>query len=227
VSLMAKKLAGIAAAVAVVGALIGFYVADYLLGYPKAFAANAAHTVAAGATGSAQLTLASVPAAGSTTAHPTWVSYFAIDAHGRWQHTTLYKVPAHSLVHVTIYNYDGASGLRNPFISQAQGLVGSTFTLNGKPTVSIDPTTASHVFAIAQLGVSVPLPGVPTTAKNPCSAAPCTLSQDHQTISFTFRTGKPGIFRWQCLVPCAAGFILGFGGPMATTGYMDGFVQVV
>ena len=101
-------------------------------------------------------------------------------------------MPANSLVRVTIRNYDGASGLRNPFISEAQGLVGSTFILNGKPTVSINPDDASHVFAIAQLGVSVPLPGVPATAKNPCAAAPCTLAEDHETISFTFRTGKPG-----------------------------------
>ena len=223
---MAKKLLGVALAVAVVGAVIGFYIADYLLAYPSAYAASALKAASSGAP-SAQLTLGSVPAAGPTTPHPTWVSYFAIDAHGRWQHTTIYKVPAHSLVHVTILQYDGASGLRNSFIAEARGLVGSTFTVNGKPTVAIDPATASHVFAIAQLGVSVPLPGVPTTAKNPCSAAPCSLSQDHETISFTFRTGKPGRFRWQCLVPCAAGFIFGFGGPMATTGYMDGFIQVV
>ena len=225
-SLMAKKLIGVAVAVAVVGAVIGFYIADYLLAYPATFAASTAKAASTGA-GSTQLTLASVPGAGDSTPHPTWVSYFAIDAHGGWHHTTIYKVPAHSLVHVTIYNYDGASGLRNPFISEAQGVVGSSLMINGKPAVAIDPNSASHVFAIAQLGVSVPLPGVPATAKNPCAAAPCSLSQDHETISFTFRTGKPGRFRWQCLVPCAAGFILGFGGPMATTGYMDGFVQVV
>jgi hypothetical protein len=216
---MAKKLIGIAAAIALVGVLIGLYIGDYLLGYPKAFAASRS--------GGVNLTLASVPAAGSATPHPTWVSYFAVDARGRWHHTTIYRVPANSLVHVTILQYDGASGLRNSFISEARGLVGSTFTLNGKPTVAIDPTTASHVFAIAQLGVSVPLPGVPASAKNPCSEAPCSLSQDHETITFTFRTGKRGTYRWQCLVPCAAGFIDGFGGPMAATGYMDGFVQVV
>ena len=216
---MAKKLIGIAAAIALVGVLIGLYIGDYLLGYPKAFAANGS--------GGVNLTLASVPAAGPATPHPTWVSYFAVDARGRWHHTTIYRVPAHSLVHVTILQYDGASGLRNSFISEARGLVGSTFTVNGKPTVAIDPATASHVFAIAQLGVSVPLPGVSTSAKNPCTAAPCTLGEDHETITFTFRTGKRGTYRWQCLVPCAAGFIQGFGGPMATTGYMDGFVQVV
>jgi hypothetical protein len=27
-------------------------------------------------------------------------------------------------------------------------------------------------------------------------------------------------------VPCAAGFLDGFGGPMQTLGYMDGFIDV-
>jgi hypothetical protein len=83
------------------------------------------------------------------------------------------------------------------------------------------------MFAIPQLDVVVPLLGVPTSAKNPCAAAPCSLSEDHETISFTFRTGGPGRFRWQCFVPCAAGWIFGTGGPMQTIGYMDGILEVV
>src|SRR5947209_19701456 len=96
-----------------------------------------------------------------------------------------------------------------------------------KPTQTIDPDSASHIFAIPQLGVSVPLEGVPDDAKNPCNNAPCPLSTDHFTISFTFRTPGRGLYRWQCFVPCAAGFIQGFGGPMQTVGYMDGFIKVV
>ena len=41
----------------------------------------------------------------------------AKDPAGKWEHTTIFKVPAHTLVHVTIYQYDGASGLRNNFLS--------------------------------------------------------------------------------------------------------------
>ena len=52
------------------------------------------------------------------------------------------------------------------------------------------------------------------------------MSQAHETITFMVRTGKPGRYRWQCFVPCAAGFLSGFGGPMQTIGYMDGFLQV-
>ena len=69
--------------------------------------------------------------------------------------------------------------------------------------------------------------GVADDAKNQCENAPCALSIAHHTISFTFHTGKKGLYRWQCFVPCAAGFIDGFGGPMQTVGYMDGFIKVV
>jgi hypothetical protein len=75
--------------------------------------------------------------------------------------------------------------------------------------------------------VSVPLEGIADSAKNPCANAPCTLAQDHTTTTFTIHTGARGLYRWQCFVPCAAGFIDGNGGPMQTVGYMDGFIKVV
>ena len=136
-------------------------------------------------------------------------------------------MPANTLVRVTIYNYDGQSGLRNPFISQAQGTVGGGFTLNGRTTRAIGPDAASHIFAIPQLGVSVPVYGVADDAKNQCGNAPCGLDTAHTTTTFTFRSGKAGLYRWQCFVPCAAGYIQGWGGPMQTVGYMDGFIKVV
>ena len=114
---------------------------------------------------------------------------------------TTYVLPANTVVHVTIYNFDSQTGLRNPFISQSQGTGGGTFTLDGKTTKTIDPDGASHVFAIPELGVLVPIEGVSATAKNPCGNAPCALSFTHTTTSFTFKTGKPGLYRWQCFVP--------------------------
>lgn len=176
----------------------------------------------------AQLYIATVAAAELSDSHPTWVSYYAVDANSQhWVHSTTYEVPANSLVHVTLYQFDSQTGLRNEFLGQARGTVGGGFLLNGKPTQAIDPGTASHVFSIPQLGLSVPLYGIPDTAKNPCANAPCSLSTSHETISFTFRTHQKGLFRWQCFVPCAAGFIQGFGGPMQTVGYMDGYLKVV
>ena len=143
-------------------------------------------------------------------------------------HSTNFKLPAHSLVHVTVYQFDGDSGLRNPFLSQVQGTVGGVMRVNGKPMQSIPPEEASHTFAVPQLGLVVPLPGRPRRrATNQCEEGPCILRQAHETITFTIRTGKPGRYRWQCFVPCAAGFLAGFGGPMQTIGYMDGFLHVV
>ena len=68
-------------------------------------------------------------------------------------------LPANTLVHVTIYNYDGASALRNNWFGQSTGTVGGVITLNGKTTQGIDPDNASHVFSIPQIGLSVPLDG--------------------------------------------------------------------
>lgn len=211
-------LAGIVFGVACV--VIALYIGLYLVNVPGSSAAPQSSS-------GAQLYLATVPAAATSDPHPTWVSYYSTDSNGKnWKHVTTYVLPAHTLVHVTIFQYDGDSGLRNPFISQAQGTVGGSFTLNGKTLNAINPDDASHIFAIPAIGLSVPLEGVSDNAKNPCSNAPCP-GADHQTIQFTFRTPRKGIYRWQCFVPCAAGYIDGFGGPMQTEGYMDGYIKVV
>jgi hypothetical protein len=215
----ALRLAVVLAGVVVVAGAIVLYVAHYL---------HSPTAVSARQTGphQASLTLGTTPAVGSLGGSKSWVSYL-VRQNGKWGHTTVFNVPAHSLVHVTIYNFDGASGMRNPFLSQVQGTVGGTMRINGKATDVINPDDASHTFTVPQLGISVPLLGVPDNAKNQCAQMPCPLKKAHQTMTFTFRTGKPGRFRWQCFVPCAAGFINGFAGPMQTIGYMDGFIHVV
>jgi hypothetical protein len=219
----AWKLVWVGLGTVVLGVAIGFYIAVYLRGSPPTIS-----YLPAAAAGSPQthVTLQTVASVGHPP-HPDWVSYFARDPQGKWVHGTLLKVPAHSLIHVTVYNFDGASGLRNPFFGQPTGIVGGTMTVNGKPFRALNPDDASHTFAIPDFGVSVPLKGVGDNAPNQCSVAPCPLSKAHYTISFAFRSGAPGSYRWQCFVPCAAGFIFGFGGPMQTLGYMDGFLEVV
>jgi hypothetical protein len=198
---------------------IGLYVYHYL---------HKPTEVSARSTGPhrASLTLGTTPAAGRLAGSKSWVSYM-VRQHGRWGHTTVFRVPAHSLVTIKIYNFDGASGLRNPFLSQVQGTVGGKMQINGKPTDVINPDDASHTFTVPELGISVPLKGVADNAPNQCAEMPCSLKKAHETMTFTIRTGAPGRFRWQCFVPCAAGFIDGFAGPMQTIGYMDGFLHVV
>ncbi len=219
-SSVAARLAVIVAATLFVAALIGFYVAGFAKSPPTV---EASHITGR----TAHLTLKTEAAVGPQGANKSWVSYLVKNPQGEWVHSTEFELPAHALVHVTVYQFDGDSGLRNPFLSQVQGTVGRMMLVDGKPMRSIPPEEASHTFAAPQLGLIVPLRGVPEEAPNQCEEGPCHLSQAHETITFTIRTGKPGRYRWQCFVPCAAGFLAGFGGPMQTIGYMDGFLHVV
>jgi hypothetical protein len=149
--------------------------------------------------------------------HPTWVSYLP---------TTILKVPANSVVTISIDQEDGASGLRNPYWAKAQGIIGGTFHMSyyddsGAPQVGdfgaiADPRTLAHTFAIPDLGVFVPL-----LQLNPAAPA-----GSHNEVTFSFKTGKAGVFRWQCFVPCGAGSIYGNGNAMQTFGYMAGLLVV-
>lgn len=218
---MAKRSILSLSAALIVAAAIAAYVVLYLTSVPGS--ARAEQTSAG-----TNLYLATVASAELSDAHPTWVSYYATDSHaGSWQHKTTFIVPAHSLVHVTIFQFDGASGLRNSFLSQVMGTVGGTMDVNGKAVTSLSPNQPAHLFAIPALGVSVPLDAVDANDKNQCANAPCTLSMAHNTVTFTFKTGAKGLLRWQCFVPCGAGTVFGWGGPMQTVGYMDGYLKVV
>jgi len=212
------KLAGVLVGVAAACALLAYYIVGYLIVTPP-------NVQASGQAPHAKVTMQTVASLGFGP-HPDWVSYLAKEPGGSWVHSTVLSVPANSLVTVTVYQYDTATGLRNPFWGGPRGIVG-LMKVDGKPYATLDPSLASHTFAIPELGVSVPLKGVADNAKNQCSVAPCTLQEAHTTVVFTFHTGKKGTFRWQCFVPCAFGTILGFGGPMQSLGYMDGLLHVV
>jgi hypothetical protein len=215
---MNRRVPAVVAVALVLVALVAWYVNGFLVSTPDAVSA-----VVQGRT--AQLTLQSVPAYGHAP-DPDWVSYLARDASGKWQHSTIFKIPGHTLVTVTIYQYDTATGLRNPFLAQVRGTQGGTATIEGKPVSVLNPDDASHTFTVPDMGISVPLPGISSDAKNPCSAAPCTTASDHTTITFTFMSPGRGTYRWQCFVPCAFGFVFGNGGPMQTIGWMSGEFEV-
>ncbi|MBO0776922.1 MAG: hypothetical protein J2P34_11470 [Actinobacteria bacterium] len=179
----------------------------------------------------------------NTTDHPDWVSYYVQDPHSKqWVHTTLFSVPAHTRVNVTILGYDGCTPPRNNYWTQVQGTMGGTVTVQqfknlGKPignpqTVSqIDGwahCAVGHTFAIPSLHVYVPVAS-PNTAlfnKEACGESPCTEGPFSKE-SFSFMTpSHPGYFRWQCFVPCGGGYLDGNGGPMQTIGYMMGQMEV-
>ena len=219
-----SKLLLVAVAVAVAGVAIGFYVAHL-----TTLAGSPAYTVPVTSVNGhpvVDLEIQTVAAIGpKLSPNPDWVSYL-IKTNDGWKRMTVWNLPANATVHVTWFNFDGASGLRNPYLGRPQGIVGNRISIDGKPTESVDPNDASHTFAVPALGIIVAAPGVADDAKHPCGFAPCPLTNAHRTIRFTFHTTTPGHYRWQCFVPCAAGWINGFGGPMQTIGYMDGFLNV-
>jgi hypothetical protein len=178
---------------------------------------------------SINLNLQTVGAFGSGS-HPDWVSYLVRSPQGQWVHTTVFQVPEHVRINVTIINYDSGSPLRNQQIGQVTGTYGNVATLNGKLFRVIDSNAGvngiGHTFSIPSLGLNVPLYGNNPNA-NLCAAAPCTTSSPHKVIRFSFTSPGPGNYRWQCFVPCAAGWLYGNGGPMSTLGYMGGFMKVV
>jgi hypothetical protein len=221
-----SRLLLVAAGLAAAGVLIGFYVSKL-----STLAGSASYTVPVQMENGhpvVNLELMTVAAIGpKLSPNPDWVSYLIKDTSGQWQRRTVWKLPANATVHVTIYNFDGASALRNNFLARPQGVVGNQIVVDGKPMNVLPPDDASHTFAVPQLGVIIPVAPVADDAKNQCDFAPCPMTTAHRTETFTFHTGKPGHYRWQCFVPCAAGWIDGFGGPMQTIGYMDGFLDVV
>jgi hypothetical protein len=198
--------------------LVLLYLFDFLTNAPAAVSAAVTPT-------SVHLTLQTDPAYGHAP-DPDWVTYEAQSPDGSWHHTTIVKIPAHRLITVTIYQYDTASGLRNPFFAKVRGTTGGVMQLNGTPTGYINGNNTAHTFTVPDLGINIPLQGVNPNAKNQCSASPCTLAEAHNTITFTFMSPGPGTYRFQCFVPCAAAFLFGNGGPMQTIGWMDGELEV-
>ncbi len=130
-------------------------------------------------------------------------------------------LPAHSLVLVTITNFDDATPLPkgSEGYAKASGILGDITvqpidTTNpngskGKPytRTSMNPNDVSHTFTIPALGINVPV-----TA--------------HARVSFLIRTGDAGTYQFRCFDPCGAGSS-GWGTAMATKDYMEGTLTVI
>ena len=218
------------AAVAVGGA---FIVIHFFLGNPP--------TVTYNATGGVTNVVLQEDPQNNSSSKPVWVSYFVQDPNTKqWVHTTLFSVPAHTIVHMTILGYDGCTPLRNNFWSQVQGTIGGTVNLSlvnhkgvATPARAVSlinswaGCTVAHTFSIPALHLFVPVasPSVNDSLNYLCSVSPCT-SGPHSVESFSFRVYQGGVYRWQCFIPCGGGFVDGNGGPMQTLGYMAGNMEV-
>lgn len=163
-------------------------------------------------------------------AHPSWVSYLVKNpTTGKWVHDTTFKLPANTVINVTILQFDSGSPLRNQEWGQVQGTIGGTATLNGTTYSSYNSNTGNgvgHTFAVPALDLTVPLVGVNGSATL-CGVAPCGNNWPHNTITFSFKTPSAGNYPWQCFVPCGLGYMYGNGGGMSTQNYMGGFLDVV
>jgi hypothetical protein len=218
------------AAVAVGGA---FIVIHFFLGSPP--------TITFKATGGVTNVVMQEDPQNNSASESGWVSYFVQDpATKQWVHTTLFSVPAHTIVHMTILGYDGCTALRNNYWSQIQGTIGGTVNLSivNNKGVATPPKNVSlinswancnvaHTFSIPALRVFVPVasPNAIDSANNLCGVSPCT-SGPHSVESFSFRVFQSGVYRWQCFIPCGGGYVDGNGGPMQTFGYMTGNMEV-
>jgi hypothetical protein len=102
-------------------------------------------------------------------------------------------------------------------------------TVDGKTETTTDPDTVGHTFTIHAapsnqdpLFVSVPLPAEADDAE----AAEGSDYPAPHVVTFSFVTGGPGEYVWNCEFPCGDGYYAKFGGPMATRGYMSGTFTV-
>jgi hypothetical protein len=152
-------------------------------------------------------------------AHPSWVTYGP---------STNLSVPEHSLVTVTIKQYDTGDLITNPYFAQVHGTVDGNETVDGKAVPGVDPAHVGHTFTVHSqvtdqdpLFVSVPLPAVADDAPNLANGYPAP-----HVITFSFMTGGPGHYVFQCEYPCGDGTYAKFGRPMSTMGYMDGTLTV-
>lgn len=192
----------------------------------------------------------------NSTIHDTQPAYFVLEPNGQLASSALIKLPAHKLITLTIIDYDsgltpiiGSNGTsNNSTYAKVIGTLGGieyvyngtspyiNATLSGNTSnnitiqkgvgwaVSSLPWSGgadggwevAHTFTIMQGGqilVNIPSFG----GVNPSGGA-ITVAQ--------FYLNNTGSFTWQCFVPCGDE-LNGWGGAMATAGWMTGVVQVV
>lgn len=130
--------------------------------------------------------------------------------------STSLRLPAHSTVNVTIVNADpGDTPLPagSPF-NHVTGVTGGQAYVDGTAYSQLALDKIAHTFTVPGLGINVPIPGDAPAGKS------------NITVTFSFTTGSAGTYMWQCMDPCGAD-PNGWGGPMATRGYMMGTITVV
>ena len=217
----AWKIAGVGLGIAVAAIAIGFYVGDWLLSAPPTYDAQTSRT-------SARITIQTVAAVGpKLSANPDWVSYLVRNSNGDWKRSTVWtcRRTRSCTSRSTTSTARAACATRSS--AGRRGSSGRSSSTASRSTRCKPDDAVAHVRRSRARASSSRSQGVPDDAKNQCGYAPCARCR-WRTGRSRSRSGpaKPGHYRWQCFVPCAAGFLYGFGGPMQTIGYMDGFMNV-
>ena len=152
-------------------------------------------------------------------AHPGYVTYGPV---------ANFEVPAHSVITMTVTNYDGGESLNNDYFARVRGTIDGSAQLNGERMTSISPDAVGHTFTVHGIAVgqdefflSVPMKAVAEEDMPEEGYS----SKPNVTV-FTFITGGPGEYVWNCEYPSGDGTIAKFGAAMSTMGYMSGHFTV-
>lgn len=129
--------------------------------------------------------------------------------------STLLRVPARSIVTVTIRNFDlDAIPVPNDSPSlRVQGTIDDIAFVDGQPYSTVSRLHLAHTFTVPSLQLSVPIPGMSASG------------QHLVTVTFAFHTGSAGTLKWKCFAPCGDGAD-GLEGPMSDENYMRGTLFV-
>ena len=152
-------------------------------------------------------------------AHPGYVSYGPV---------TNFEVPAHSVITMTVTNYDGGESLNNDFFAHVRGTIDGSATLNGARITQISTDSVGHTFTIHGLAVKQDelFVSVPMQKVEDADVPDTGYTTKPMVTTFTFITGGPGEYVWNCEYPCGDGSIANFGHAMSTMGYMSGHFTV-
>lgn len=121
-----------------------------------------------------------------------------------------FALPANATVQMTVQSFDDGPAPA-PGYTTIRGTVGGVIEVDGKTVRSVPANDITHTFTVPALGLNVPIPAAPKGGS--------------VTVTFTFHTGAPGTYTWQCYAECGNGPD-GWGYPMTTPGMMTGTVTV-
>jgi hypothetical protein len=136
-------------------------------------------------------------------------------AYAGYAPSTALTLRAHSRATITIRNFDlDATPLPidSPY-THVEGTVGGVAYADGIPYSTLDRMRIAHTFTVPDLDLNVPIP----------SSSP--QGKSYVVVTFSFFTGTPRSYLWQCHDPCGDG-VDGLDGPMADEAYMRGTLTI-